>query len=142
VSILLVASWIVEGATRGFAAAESSGPAVRISDWLRTGALLWASLESLRYYAKMRRRLRLGIADPVVTNRFLMWGLGIGAAGLTSVVDSTTRLFVLHAMEMPWLRLCISLGGVVAATGLWLAFLPPSRHTRWLRRATPSLDEP
>ncbi|HBZ69862.1 MAG TPA: hypothetical protein DEP35_09060, partial [Deltaproteobacteria bacterium] len=43
-----------------------------------TGCLLWGSGESLRYYALMRKRLRLGLADPLVTNRFLLWGLGIG----------------------------------------------------------------
>ncbi|MGH7291036.1 MAG: hypothetical protein ACREJT_07505, partial [Myxococcota bacterium] len=34
----------------------------------------WTAIEGLRHYRMMRKRLVLGLADPVVANRFLLWG--------------------------------------------------------------------
>jgi hypothetical protein len=38
------------------------------------GAFGWNLLESLRQYGMAKRRLALGLGDPVVANRFLLWG--------------------------------------------------------------------
>ncbi|MFK7894917.1 MAG: hypothetical protein AB8G23_03725 [Myxococcota bacterium] len=43
---------------------------------------LWGFCEALRYYAQMRRRLTLGLADPVVANRFLPSGMALSAGSL------------------------------------------------------------
>ena len=64
---------------------------VGVSVVLWTGAWFWTSGESLRYYAMLRRRLRLGLADPVVANRFFLWGMGCGVAGLGRAVGRTLR---------------------------------------------------
>ena len=40
----------------------------------RTGAMLWVAIESFRYYGQQRRRLRIGLADPILSNRFLLRG--------------------------------------------------------------------
>ena len=74
-------------ATTGFAEPLRLGPGGTLTSALCTANLLWGAVESLRYYALMRRRLRLGLADPLVTNRFLLWGLGIGAAGVGSLIS-------------------------------------------------------
>lgn len=71
-----------------------------------TTCLLWGAIESLRYYTMMRRREQIGLADHLVTNRFLLWGLGIGAAGVGSLISV----------------------GVV----MWIAFLPPAAYRRWI----------
>jgi len=127
-ALLLAGCWIFEGLTHGFIAQESAGPAIRLSDWLRTFALLWASGEAMRFHHKLRRRLALGLADPAVTRRFLLWGIGIGSAGLGSLIDSTVKLLVDRAWEVSALTLSNALTGTVAAVGLWLAFVPRSRR--------------
>ena len=62
---------------------------------------LWGAAESLRYFSMMRRRAKLGLADPLVTNRFLLWGLGIGAAmvGLRPIAELMTMNFAIVAMD-------------------------------------------
>ena len=40
----------------------------------------WATYESLRQYALARRRVRIGLTEPLVANRFLLWGIGTSAA--------------------------------------------------------------
>src|SRR5262249_5498199 len=41
---------------------------------------VWTTFEGFRYYGMMKKRMALGLADAVVTNRFLLWGF----AGIVS----------------------------------------------------------
>ncbi len=41
---------------------------------------VWTGLEAGRYYAQMRRRVALGLADGLVANRFLLWALASASA--------------------------------------------------------------
>ncbi|MGH0037621.1 MAG: hypothetical protein ACQGVK_21535 [Myxococcota bacterium] len=101
----------------------------------QVGCLLWGAGEALRYWLMMRRRARLGLADPVVTNRFLMWGVGAGAAGLGSAVGTVWSLVSgVATLETPWVVASSSAHGFVAAVALSLAFVPPAAYRRWLER--------
>jgi hypothetical protein len=101
---------------------------------LQVGCLLWGSSEALRYWERMRRRVRLQLADPVVANRFLLWGFGAGAAGFGSLVGGFAQWWTqLPPTEMPMVLLSSSLHGLAAAVAMWLAFVPSARYTRWIR---------
>lgn len=98
-------------------------------------ALLWGAIEALRYRERMRRRARLGLGDPVVENRFLVWGIGAAAAGIGSVFSMVAgTLYGAEALVDPQLLLLLSLHGMVAALCMWLAFLPPRAYLRRLTR--------
>ena len=95
--------------------------------------MLWGSFESLRYYGLMRRRARLGLADPVLANRFLLWGLGIGSAGLGSLIGNIVMFVTGTVMgELDGLTLSNSLFGLASAVLMWIAFLPPAGYRRWI----------
>jgi hypothetical protein len=47
-----------------------------------TLAFGWAGLESGSYFVRARKRLRLGMIDATVANRFLLWALASGSAFL------------------------------------------------------------
>jgi hypothetical protein len=101
---------------------------------LQALALLWGAGEAILYWDKMRRRQRLGLADPTVTNRFLLWGIAAGAAGLGTAIGVTFQVATgIPSAEVPALLLSSSLHGLVAAVAMWLAFVPPGFYTRWLR---------
>ena len=60
--------------------------------WLgRTMAIFGVAFESFRYWRMLRRRLRLGLADPVVTNRFLLWAVWAACSTLNFVADLASR---------------------------------------------------
>ncbi len=106
---------------------------------LRMGVLAWISIESYAYWRRMRRRLRLGLADPVVTNRFLLWGLGFGAAFVGSGVGAVAMVLMgFEASSRPATALVLSAHGAVATVTMWLAFVPPERYRRWIRRRSQS----
>ena len=93
----------------------------------------WSAVESLRYWGLMRRRRALGLADPVATHRFLLWGIsgaamvvGAGANLLASIV---TPLSVMHPLAL----LVTSVCGFTNSVALVLTFVPPARYLAWLR---------
>jgi hypothetical protein len=108
-----------------------------------TACLLWGSAESLRYYTMMRRREAIGLADHLVTNRFLLWGLGIGAAGVGSLISVGVVMATGSAMhELDGLTLSNSLFGLASAVLMWIAFLPPAAYRRWIEARAASADAP
>ena len=111
---------------------------------LQTGPLMvaygWTAWESLRYHAAMRRRVRLGLADAAVSERFLLWGLM--ALSATAGVALSTGAFVMRVpMLDPRLLLCSSFTGLCQTLLLLLVFAPPRAYLRWVRaRAATSGD--
>jgi hypothetical protein len=123
----------LEMGTTGFASPLHLGPGGTMTSALCTANLLWGATESLLYYTLMRRRLRLGLADPLVTNRFLLWGLGIGSAGVGSLISVTVQVVSgLSMSELPALTLSNSLFGLAAAVLMWIAFVPPAAWRRYI----------
>lgn len=101
---------------------------------LQASALGWGSLEALGCWVRLRRRARIGLADPVLVNRFLMWGIAAGAAAQGTAIGVVTSLASgASALESPAILVSSSAHGFVAALGMWLAFTPPGVYLRWLR---------
>ena len=89
----------------------------------------WNATESFLLYTQLRRRLALGLADPAVVNRVLMWGAGTVAAFAMTVHGLLLRV-VVGTVVSDGHRLISSLFGLVAAVAIWLAFFPPAAYRR------------
>jgi hypothetical protein len=91
--------------------------------------------ESLRYHGLLRRRLALGLTDPVVVNRFLVWG--VGAAATCAMV---TLLLGLYLNGMTAMKNSLVASVVITASGLLFAvvpcltFAPPGAYLRWVEK--------
>ncbi|MCZ6784938.1 MAG: hypothetical protein O7G30_16690 [Proteobacteria bacterium] len=134
-ALALLAAWVTGGLESGFYVADGLGAWGYASQVLRIGAMAWGTWETLRYWRLMRRRRALGLAEPVVANRFLLWGIGSGGGaaaalvGLASTIANAGKLGV----DGPTL-IAISAIGMVAAAALFLAFLPPQGYRRFVER--------
>ncbi len=102
----------------------------------RAGGSVWMLTEALAYWAKLRRRARLGLADPVVTNRFLLWSMA-GACGLIMLATSLPPVLVSDShSDSSWLALDLvvfALAGVATSLLYWLTFLPPASYLGWIQ---------
>jgi hypothetical protein len=97
--------------------------------WVRAGAYAWATVESFVQHRRARRRCALGLADPATANRFLLWGVAMGAItgmfanGLISNAFSPT----------PVSQLVDGLLAAIASVAIWLTFFAPRRYLERLR---------
>lgn len=91
----------------------------------------WGTLEAFRYRAVLRRRLALGLADPLVTHQFWLWGVSGGAVVGTLVLGAWSS-YVLHQSVLTWPLGLFAMGslGVVSAVTIWWAFYPPAFYRR------------
>lgn len=137
--IAFLAVVFVQDGLSGFRMYERMDAAFYARSLVQVLALLWGSGEALYYWSQMRRRLRIGLADPVVSNRFLLWGLGAGAAGFGSLVGTLAQLATgLQHSEIPWVLASSSAHGLAAAICMWLAFVPPASYTRYVASRAPA----
>lgn len=96
----------------------------------------WATAESLRLYSMMRRRVAVGLGDPVLSNRFLLFAAWSAAMGLLPALHALDRLL---GGATGYLRLLAVLPkgvGVCMFVAICLNFFPPRAYLRWLRRGT------
>jgi hypothetical protein len=96
----------------------------------------WSGLESLRYYRLLRRRMLLGLADPVVVNRFLLWGVSsLTAVGLCAglALCAVAKLTILRD---PIPLSLMAVAGCVKSLSWTLTFFPPQAYLARLRRST------
>jgi hypothetical protein len=106
----------------------------------RAAAPAWNSFESLRYYTMMRRRVKLGLADPVSAHRFLLWGLGSGAGFGMFLTGLVTRYLGSGGAFTNASVLVMSSLGLFAAVAYWLTFFPPAAYRGLVAGATDAGD--
>jgi hypothetical protein len=95
----------------------------------------WTIFEGLRYYRMMRKRMSIGIGDPVVANRFLLWALAAGTSLLSPAVTALYLEMGRNISTEPVPILATSGSGVINSCLLILIFLPPMSYTRWVARS-------
>lgn len=100
----------------------------------RVCASCWLVAEGARYHGMMRRRLALGLADPLVTNRFLLWTLA-GIASIVFMLTAVPPMFLdphQHELLLVIDLVVFSVAGVAVSVLYLLAFLPPRAYRRLL----------
>jgi hypothetical protein len=98
-------------------------------------AFAWMAAESLHYHGLLRRRLTLGLADPVVTNRFFVWGAGAAATSVLILLLLGLYLQGITLMgNSPAGSVLVTLSGLVMAVVPWLTFAPPDAYLRYVER--------
>ena len=141
----MVAAACAQALTEGFAVKVFPGIAYWAFYLARVAPYYWLAAESLRYYAAAQRRLRLGLADALVTNRFLLlglWAVAWAAMGFADIVargiymmvsGSTTEVRLDTAGPIILMTIAITSAlGTLAAVTLGLSFFPTRAYRRFV----------
>jgi hypothetical protein len=132
----------------GFTSIENSYSMVA-TNFARLVPTCWAFYESLNYWLSMRRREALGLADPILTNRFLLWSIWTGAVTLLPMIALAVRTLsiitlgndqfiegpgaALMPMVLRIIRVIFVVIAPVAAVALSLSFFPPAAYLDRIR---------
>jgi len=94
----------------------------------------WTAVESLHYYLNSRRRLRLGLVEAPVCNRFFLWALASGAWFFCTALAAVVLVRGLNPLGDAFFTVSIGAGGLVNSVAMVLCFMPPQRYLAWLTR--------
>ncbi|TDJ13102.1 MAG: hypothetical protein E2O66_05950 [Deltaproteobacteria bacterium] len=141
------------GLSEGFSVRVVNGAGYWVSFCGRVAPFVWLAVESFLYWRRMERRLRIGLADPVVSNRFLLIGVWSSIAFLLALTDPAARLLyflrsgttdvwdpVIGLPIILWVIPTTSLFAALGAVALFLAFFPLEGYRRWLSQRSVPLD--
>ena len=99
----------------------------------RAAAFAWCAIAAAFHYRRLRRRLALGLVEPFLCHRFLLWTIAMGSTAAifgTALVVNVTRDVLVFAS--PTALLVVSVLGLLGAWALLFAFLPPAAYVRFV----------
>jgi len=104
----------------------------------RSLLFIWTSAEAFRYYAMLRRRLALGLADPVATNQILLWGVAsMAMLGTLGIVITSLFLLHRHPFDLPAATALITMLCLILPVSMWCSFFPPAALRRFVASHAP-----
>jgi hypothetical protein len=111
-------------------------------DWVAGfAAISWVGAEGLIQYLNARERVRLGLCDPLVCNRYLLWG--ITGIAWTAVWGLSAIGYIDFEAQHVWSSAIDRAIGTLDITGIALVLLicfPPRFYQRWVRGAAPDAE--
>jgi hypothetical protein len=130
---LIVACLVLELRQSASVLASLANPWLPLRLIVQGGAFATMAWSGFRYHARLRRRMRIGLADPVVVNRIWLWNLA--AAGVT--------LQCSYILAVPYLKSFFDAEatspaiygtlGVIVALCITRAFYPSQAYLRKIR---------
>lgn len=99
--------------------------------------LYWTSVEATLLAHRLRRRLALGLADPVVADRVRLWTIAISCASVSFTTSFVLSFRGIDLAASPLGAGMVGTLGMISAACTWLAFLPPARYAAWVRGRGP-----
>ncbi len=100
---------------------------------------VWFAVESLRAYSRSRLQLRIGLGDPILSNRFLLIGLyGTLAA---STYPFYLWMYIVYERHGTWSDSLTAITGIVeviSLVALWTSFAAPAFYRRWIEKTPAS----
>ena len=100
----------------------------------------WTSVESFRYFLSSRRRLRLGLSEAAVCNRFLLWALASGAWLCLALLAGFLLVLGVNPLSNGLFTLCLGVTGLLNSVCLTLCFMPSERYLEWLRQRAAAMQ--
>lgn len=98
-------------------------------------SFLWGAAESFRCRYALKRQLALGLGDPVVANRFLLWGVASVACACLLVVIIACVVSGMTIMQEPVPLGAMSVNGIVMSAAWYFTFFAPARYLRFVRES-------
>lgn len=103
-------------------------------DWFSELApAIWIGSEGFHHYGMSRSRIRLGLCEPIVGHRSLLWGFaGVFWTLLESVVVMQYVEFWATRQWSASLDCMVAACELAALAMVWLIYFPPDAYRRWI----------
>jgi hypothetical protein len=98
---------------------------------------VWVAVDAITEYSSARRRARIGLSGPLVSNRYLLFA-GFGLAQLATIVILIPMYIGYETDDGGFTDSMDQLMGsleMLTIAIIWLAFFPPRFYRSWIERA-------
>ena len=95
----------------------------------------WTAAEAYRYWWMLRKRMAIGLGDPVTTNRFLLWAIAATGSVLTNAISWWVIVERIDFFASPVVQASIGILSLASCASQYLAFLPPKAYLARLQAA-------
>jgi len=96
-------------------------------------SFLWGAAESFGYRVAVGRRLALGLGDPVMANRFLLWSSANATCAILVIVIGMCVRMGMTILREPVPLIVIGLCGTVMSASWALTFFAPQSYLQFVR---------
>jgi hypothetical protein len=93
---------------------------------------IWSTVEAGLEHLKSRRRLALGLVDPVTTNRLLLWTEGCAFFSIICFLEAGATAASTETLLFSSLRVVQGILYAVIAVLVILILFPPTRYLDWI----------
>jgi predicted membrane channel-forming protein YqfA (hemolysin III family) len=95
----------------------------------------WAGSEAFIQYRQARRRVRLGLCDPLVCSRYLLWALfgALQACSCLVLLPQYSEYETTSHFTATWDAL-YGASIIASLVMIWLVFFPPTFYRNWINR--------
>jgi hypothetical protein len=106
-------------------------------DWFgEIAPAIWIGVEGLHHYGTTRPRVQLGLCEPIVGQRYLLWGIaGVFWTLLDFVVVGQFVEFWVTRTWSATMDYLIGFCEIAALAMIWLAYFAPATYRRWVARS-------
>ena len=140
-----IALCLIAGLGGSIAVGDSGGTEPLHNPWYWMEVLgemipfVWMAAESFAQHRKAKRRLLLNLCDPLVCNRYLLWGLASVVLITVEIVANAQVIEyeLTQGLSAPMDFLLMTTEFCAIAL-VWLVFFPPARYRRWIQGAAPA----
>ena len=103
-------------------------------EWVASIApFIWLAVEALGLYFVSRKRVRLGLIDPLICNRYFLVGFYGALAAVTYFVIAIMLIgYERHGTWSTPLDVALGTVEVVSVVALWISFRAPDFYRRWV----------
>ncbi len=133
-AVLIAAVLVLELGRSGAELGPGANPWEPYRMIVQGGVFLATAWSGFRYHARIRRRVRIGLADPVVANRIWLWT--IAASGVTLQCGYILVVPLLNSIfdALRWMPAFYGVLGLFLALCITRAFYPTEAYLRRIRR--------
>lgn len=133
-SSFTVLAWIVRWMDGDFLLGQLETPGIAVYHAARVTVFAWCGYEALHYHGLLKRRMTLGLADPIAAQQIFMWGVSaVAAAGVSATIVTSVFGLGRHPLELPGSLALLMLLGLTLSACMWCAFFPPEPLRRRAR---------
>jgi hypothetical protein len=134
-----IAVSFVEGDWEGYRPLSSAG------FWLEwvglTAPGIWVAVEGFTNHRSAVKRVAVGLCDPIVANRFFIWGLfGVGLVSAMVVVIPMNIEYEMYGTFSTWADAVGGSAEVFTIATVWFAFYPPAIYRNWVGKRAVTAD--